>query len=93
MHFKKLNLPYKDEMRVMALNLLNLNELLSPKAPILSIHGGFDRIFSMESCYRVMNWIENGGKLIYYPNENHVCQNYFQEYVPVMCDWMQERMR
>lgn len=43
MHFKELSLPYKDEMRVMALNLLNLNELLSPKAPILSIHGGFEK--------------------------------------------------
>lgn len=83
----------EDEMHDIALHSLNLKELPSPKASILSIHGGLDRIFTMESCHRVMNWAENGSELMHYPNENHVCQNYFQEYIPVMCDWMKEKMR
>lgn len=83
----------EQEMRHIALNSLNLKEMPSPKTAVLSIHGGFDRIFTMESCLRVMDWAKNEAELIYYPDENHVCQNYFQEYIPMMCDWMMEKMK
>lgn len=81
-----------EQMAKFAKTHLTLKDLPSPNCPILCIHGGYDTIFTLESCQKILAWAGNQSILKFYPNENHVCQNYFHEYVPFMCDWMAEKL-
>lgn len=80
------------EMTNIAIEHIHLKRMRPPTSPILSIHGGFDAIFTLESCHKVIEWANSKAELVYYPTEHHVCQNRFQEYLPMMCDWMVKKM-
>ncbi len=104
-HFDEINLRIKhdfayvfqqeklDDMSILAKQKLHLKELPAPTCPVLCIHGGFDTIFTLASCQRIMNWCQGRALLKFYPNEKHVCQNYFHEYIPLMCDWMRDCLK
>ena len=80
-------------MEEFALKEMNLRGSDPLKIPLLCVHGEGDNIALFESCMRAMEWAQGEKHLISYPNERHVCVNFFQDLCPKMYDWMADRLK
>jgi dienelactone hydrolase len=62
-----------------------------PACPVLVIHGGRDRIFPPGDARRILERPGAKGRLVEYPEGNHVCNNLAYLYRPLCADWLAER--
>ncbi|MGI0119354.1 alpha/beta hydrolase family protein [Zooshikella sp. RANM57] len=77
------------EMASLADDKLTLAGKVNPKCPVLCIHGGNDAVFPISNCQLVKDWVgEQNVTMIEYPNEAHVCQHYFHDYLPKAANWL-----
>jgi 2,6-dihydroxypseudooxynicotine hydrolase len=71
---------------------LNLEGVLGKvDQPLLVIHGAKDRLFPPSHAERIAREAPHG-KLVMYPDGNHVCNNISYKYRPLMADWLRETL-
>ncbi|GGY11293.1 alpha/beta hydrolase family protein [Paludibacterium paludis] len=82
-----------DEMAALAERQLTVSDLPAPRGQILCIHGGNDMVFPADNCQRIAAWAgpDKTGTMLY-PDEAHVCQNYFFDFMPKAAKWMRARL-
>ncbi len=60
-------------------------------APLLVIHGARDELVTVEEG-RLMADSAPGGEFINFEDGYHTCTNYNHDLIPLMCDWMVEKL-
>lgn len=55
--------------------------------PVLVVHGARDSLFPLEQAERIAQGLPQG-RLVAYPDGNHVCNNIPYKYRPLVADWL-----
>jgi pimeloyl-ACP methyl ester carboxylesterase len=85
--FRYVFMANQQDMATIAEKKLNLRECIPYEHPLLCIHGDSDAIFPANNCDKAIAWAKSSVDCKIYANEAHVCQNYFNDYLPFMADW------
>ncbi len=62
-----------------------------PACPVLTLHGGLDKIFPPKDADRLTTFARDTESVVF-PEGNHVCNNIAYIYRPLIADWLAEKL-